>query len=151
QPAQKPELPSWIDWTPAGRAVVFCLAATSILCLLAEMYGLCDMRLFALWILLPASCLLAAAAALDALRGGGRLWRSVAIGCAAGLIGAAAYDAFRVPFVFAKAWGIDGIVPALPLFKPFPRFGALLLGEPVEQASYGAAAQALGWLYHFQN
>src|SRR5205085_2237896 len=37
------------------------------------------------------------------------------------------------------------------LFKVFPRFGAMILGEPIEQTSYSVAAQLLGWLYHFSN
>ena len=33
-------------WSPAGRAVVFALAASSIACLLADFYRLCPMRTF---------------------------------------------------------------------------------------------------------
>jgi hypothetical protein len=51
----------------------------------------------------------------------------------------------------------------MPLFKVFPRFGALILGEPMEQgvsagapgsawgAGYSLAAHLLGWAYHFSN
>jgi hypothetical protein len=148
---ERSKLESWLDWNARGRALSFILAATSIWCLLAEMYGLCSMRLFAVWVLLPATLLLAAMAAFDAIGGPGRLCRALAIGCLAGLLAAAAYDVFRLPFVFAKPWGVDRWIPAMPLFKVFPRFGALLLGQPLEQDSYGASAQALGWLYHFQN
>src|SRR5205814_286426 len=43
------------------------------------------------------------------------------------------------------------LVPPLNLFKPFPRFGAMILGQPIEQTDYSAAAQFLGWTYHFSN
>ena len=43
-PAAKSNLPNFLQWTPSGRAVVFVLSATSIWCLLAEMYSLVDMR-----------------------------------------------------------------------------------------------------------
>jgi hypothetical protein len=33
----------------------------------------------------------------------------------------------------------------------FPRFGAMVLGQPVEQPEYSAAAQIIGWIYHFSN
>jgi hypothetical protein len=56
-----------------------------------------------------------------------------------------------VPFVFARELGISSVVPALNLFKVFPAFGAMLLGQPVQQANYSAAASLLGWLYHFSN
>src|SRR5262249_26380560 len=49
------------------------------------------------------------------------------------------------------SWGISAIVPPMPLFKVFPRFGAMILGQPLEQPSYSAAAQVLGWIYHFSN
>jgi hypothetical protein len=32
-----------------------------------------------------------------------------------------------------------------------PRFGALILGEPLEQQTYSSAAHALGWFHHFSN
>ena len=50
---------AWSMWTPAGRLVVFALAATSIWCLLAEFYGVCSMRAFTLWVSLPAMVALA--------------------------------------------------------------------------------------------
>lgn len=134
-----------------GRILVLFLAATSIWCLLAEMYGLCDMRTFTLFILLPATVALYGLAVFDRLRGDGQLWRAVIIGTLAGLAGAIVYDIFRLPFVFSKAWGLEAIVPQMPLFKVFPRFGALILGEPVEQPSYSLTAHLLGWAYHFSN
>jgi hypothetical protein len=44
-------------------------------------------------------------AALDRLRGNGRLWRGVWIGTLAGLLAVVAYDVLRLPFVFAREWG----------------------------------------------
>jgi hypothetical protein len=140
-----------LSWTPAGRAIVFTLAAASIWCLLAEFYGLCSMRTFFFWALLPATILLTAMALFDRAKGDRRLWTAVLWGAAAGTAAAVAYDVFRLPFVFSHAWGLDGIVPQMPLFKVFPRFGAMLLNEPVEQTSYSLAAQLTGWAYHFSN
>ena len=138
-------------WTPAWRAVVFVLAAASIWCLLAEFYGLCSMRTFTVYVLVPATAVLVLLAAYDRARGDGRLWRAVAVGAVAGLAAAVAYDLFRLPFVFAREWGIASVLQPMPLFKVFPRFGALILGQPVEQPHYSAAAQLLGWSYHFSN
>jgi hypothetical protein len=150
--SDKSRLPSLLQWTGPGRAVVFVLSATSIWCLLAEMYGLMDMRSFFFRILLPATGALYGITLLDKTRGDGRLWRAVVIGTLGGLVGAVAYDIFRLPFVFSDAWGLGRFdIPQMPLFKVFPRFGALLLGEPVEQASYSLAANLLGWAYHFSN
>ena len=36
-------------------------------------------------------------------------------------------------------------------FIVFPRFGAMILGEPIEQTTYSLSAQLVGWLYHFSN
>lgn len=138
-------------WGPVGRSVVFALAATSIWCLLAEFYGLCSMRTFTFWVSLPALAALIGMVALDGLRGDGRLTRAVAVGSVAGLVAAVAYDAFRLPFVYAQEWGIASVVPPLKLFKVFPRFGAMILGEPIEQPSYSTAARMIGWAYHFSN
>lgn len=150
--AAEPRLPSFLQWTGPGRLIVFALSATSIWCLLAEMYGLMDMRTFLYTILLPATALLYSVAVLDRVRGDGRLWRAVAIGTIGGLVGAVAYDIFRLPFVYSDAWGLGRFgIPQLPLFKVFPRFGALILGEPIEQPTYSLAAQLLGWAYHFSN
>ncbi len=150
--SDKSRLPSPLQWTRAGRAVVFVLSATSIWCLLAEMYGLLDMRMFFYSILLPATALLYGMAVLDTTRGDGRLWRAVVIGRLGGLAGAVVYDLFRLPFVFSDAWGLGRFgIPQMPLFKVFPRFGALLLGESLEQPTYSLAANLLGWAYHFSN
>lgn len=138
-------------WNVRGRLVVFLLAASSIACLLSDFYGMCPMRLFTPLIFLPALIALFAFAYFDWRRGDGQLWRAVWIGCAGGLLAAVAYDVFRLPFVFAKEWGIDGVVPPMKLFKVFPRFGAMILGQPIEQPEYTAAAHLLGWAYHFSN
>jgi hypothetical protein len=145
-------LPALLQWTVTGRTIVFVLSAASIWCLLAEMYGLCDMRTFTFAILIPATLILYGLAILDRARGDRRLWRAVVIGTLAGLLGAIAYDIFRLPFVYSEAWGLGGVgVPQMPLFKVFPRFGAMILGEPLEQPSYSLAAQLVGWAYHFSN
>src|SRR2546427_1115242 len=138
-------------WTAAGRWLVFLLAASSIACLLFDFYRLCPMRIFTLFIFLPALVALFALASFDRRCGDGQLWRAVMIGIAGGLLAALAYDIFRLPFVFAREWGIASIVPPMKLFKVFSRFGAMILGQPIEQSSYSAAAHLLGWLYHFSN
>lgn len=144
-------LPGLLQWSPSGRGMVFVLSAMSIWCLLAEMYRWMDMRSFTLAILLPSTVLLYGVALLDRSRGDGRLWRAVVIGTLAGLVGAVAYDIFRLPFVFSNAWGLEALVPPMPLFKVFPRFGAMILGQPVEQPAYSLTAQIIGWAYHFSN
>src|SRR5690348_128632 len=99
-------LPGFMQWTPSGRAVVFVLSATSIWCLLAEMYHLLDMQSFFYTILLPSTVALYGLAVLDRFGGDGRLWRAVVIGTVGGLVGAVAYDIFRLPFVYSDAWGL---------------------------------------------
>jgi hypothetical protein len=138
-------------WNARGRWLVFALAASSIACLLADFYRLCPMRIFTPLIFLPALLALFAFAVLDRWRGDGRLWRAVWTGLVAGVLAAVAYDMFRLPFVFAKQWGIESIVPPMNLFKVFPRFGAMVLGQPIEQVEYSLAAHVIGWIYHFSN
>jgi len=138
-------------WTPVWRAVVFLLSAASIWCLLAEMYGLCSMQTFTIRILLPATIVLVGLAFWDRARGDGRLWRGFVIGSIAGFAAAIAYDVFRLPFVFSRQWGLNWVVPPIPLFKVFPRFGAMILGQAVEQPEYSLAAHLVGWAYHFSN
>jgi len=138
-------------WNLRSRVVIFVLAASSIACLLADFYKLCPMSLFTPFVFLPAFVALCVLAVLDRARGDGHVWRAVWIGMLGGLLAAVAYDVFRLPFVFAKQWGIDSIVPPMNLFKVFPRFGAMVLGQPVEQAHYSTAAQVIGWIYHFSN
>ena len=148
-------LPAVFQWTLPGRFVVFALSATSIWCLLAEFYGLCSMRTFTFFVLFPATLALVAIALADRARGDRRLWRACAIGAIGGFLAAVAYDLFRVPFVWAA---VDQTGPAwlrLPLFKVFPRFGALILGEPfgptTTDSQFTLAAHLVGWTYHFSN
>ena len=123
-------------WGAGGRWLAFLLAATSIVSLLSDFYCLWPMRTFTFVIFLPAVALLLLLAVADHSKGDGAFGRAVLIGFAGGLLAAVAYDVFRLPFVFAKAWGIDSVVPAMNLFKVFPRFGAMILDQPVEQTSY---------------
>jgi hypothetical protein len=139
------------NWAARSRFLIFALAASSIACLLADFYKLCPMSFFTAFIFLPAIIALCVLAVLDRRRGEGHVWHAVWIGMLGGLLAAVAYDLFRLPFVFARQWGIDSVVPPLNLFKVFPRFGAMVLGQPVEQDHYSFATQAVGWLYHFSN
>jgi hypothetical protein len=145
------ESPHPRHWNATWRTVIFFLAATSIWCLLAEMYGLCSMQTFTIYILIPATILLYALALWDRSRGDGTLWRGVLIGSIAGFLAAVAYDVFRLPFVFSHAWGLAGIVPQMPLYVVFPRFGAMILGQPLDQDHYSLLTQLVGWAYHFSN
>jgi hypothetical protein len=138
-------------WTARGRWLVFLLAASSIACLLFDFYGLCPMRLFTFWIFLPALLLLLSVSLWDRQRGDRQLWRAVFAGLLGGLLAAVAYDLFRLPFVFAREWGLASVVTPMNLFKVFPRFGAMILGQPIEQPVYSAAAHVIGWIYHFSN
>ena len=61
-------------WSAGGRWIVFLLAASSIACLLFDFYRLCPMRIFTLFIFLPAILVLFAFALLAAV---------VAVGAAA--------------------------------------------------------------------
>ncbi len=138
-------------WSPAYRLTVFALSATSIWSLLIEFTGWWSMRGFTLFIALPALAVLCGLALADRASGTRRLWRVVVVGAVAGLAAAMAYDVFRLPFVYADALGIQHVAPPLKLFKVFPRFGAMILGQPLEQPVYSAAAQLVGWTYHFSN
>jgi hypothetical protein len=147
-----PATPPILRWRPPTRLLLFALSASSIWCLLAEMYHLVDMRTFFYAVLLPATAALYTLALYDRRRGPGLIFRAVTIGTLGGLAGAAAYDLFRLPFVFADAWGLAALgVPQMPLFKVFPRFGALILAQPLEQPAYSLPAHLLGWAYHFSN
>jgi hypothetical protein len=109
------------------------------------------MRTFTFFIFLPAIVILLGFAVFDRMRGDRILWRAVMIGLVGGLLAAVAYDVFRLPFVFAKEWSIASIVPPMNLFKVFPRFGAMVLGQPIEQSHYSLTTQIVGWIYHFSN
>ena len=138
-------------WSPPVRLLVFVLAASSIWCLLAEFYGLCSMRVFTWCVSLPALVALGGLGAADQWRGTRRLSSAMRVGASAGLLAAVAYDLFRLPFVFARPWGITGVVPSMPLYKVFPQFGVMMLGQPVGSGPYSAAAHLAGWAYHFSN
>ncbi|HEV8606139.1 MAG TPA: hypothetical protein VGQ99_12275 [Tepidisphaeraceae bacterium] len=149
------QLPPFLRWTPSGRAVVFALSAMSIWCLLSEFYGLYSMRTFTFWILLPAMLLLAAMAFIDRARGDRRLWRAVVIGTIAGFVAACAYDIFRLPWVIGAMQQTGPGWLRLPLFKVFPQFGAMIIGESFTsrqaQGEFSLAAHVVGWSYHFSN
>jgi hypothetical protein len=153
--AKQSHLPPVLQWTPAGRAVVFFLSATSIWCLLAEFYGLCSMRTFTLWILIPATILLIAMALFDLLKGDRRLWRAVLIGSIGGLLAAFAYDIFRLPFVIAAVDHVGPTWARLPLYKVFPRFGAMILGQSFTpdqtDSQFPLLTHVVGWIYHISN
>jgi hypothetical protein len=60
-----------------------------------------------------------------------------------------------MPFVIGA---VDGVGPGwmrLPLFKVFPRFGALILGEHFTSqqtdSQFTLTAHVVGWIYHFSN
>ncbi len=145
----------WVSWTPRGRALVFLLAAASIWCLLAEFYGLCSMQAFTFAILLPATALLTGIAWHDRTRGDGRLWRAVRVGALGGLLAVCAYDLFRLPWVLGASEAMGPAWMRLPLFKVFPRFGAMILGLPftpqMTDAQFSLAAHGIGWAYHVSN
>ena len=144
-----------LRWSITGRALIFLLAATSIWCLLSEFYGLCSMRTFTLWILIPATAALVAIAIYDRLAGDGQLWRNVVIGMFAGFVAAVAYDVFRIPYVVAAATHAGPVWLRLPLYKVFPQFGAMILGQPFtprqSASQFTLAAHVVGWSYHFSN
>ncbi len=137
--------------TSEYRPTVFALASTSLLSLLAEFYHISSMRVFALFVSLPALVALLVGALFDRTRGSQRLGREIVVGSLAGLFAAFAYDIFRLPFVVAPDLSIDRILPPLQIFKVFPRFGAMILGQPLAQPVYSLLAQLVGWAYHFSN
>ncbi|MEY2408729.1 MAG: hypothetical protein QOF48_1399 [Verrucomicrobiota bacterium] len=97
------------------------------------------MRLFGCWVLPPATALLGWIAWSHRRKPEGprsaHTW--IVQGAIGGLLAAAAYDLYRLPFVLNGA----------PLFKVFPRFGELLLGAPEPRW----LVNLLGWTYHFSN
>jgi hypothetical protein len=153
--ASTPTLPPILRWTPSGRAVIFTLSAMSIWCLLSEFYGLCSMRTFTFFVLIPCMLALTAMALLDRSKGDRQLWRAVVIGTVAGFIAACAYDIFRIPWVIGHMQHAGPDWLRLPLFKVFPRFGALIINEPFTaqqpQGQFSLTAHLIGWIYHFSN
>lgn len=113
------------------------------------------MRAFCGFVLLPATVILGLMTVLDLARGNSTLGRAIVIGAVGGLVAACAYDLFRLPFVVAAA---DNVGPAwlrLPLFKVFPRFGAMLLAQrftPQQSDSqFPLLTHLVGWTYHLSN
>jgi hypothetical protein len=155
QSQHRSRLPALIQWTAAGRALVFLLSAASIWCLLAEFYGICTMRTFTLWVLIPATIVLVAIMLTDWAGGDGRLWRATIIGAVSGLLAACAYDLFRLPFVVAAVDHVGPMWLRMPLYKVFPRFGAMILGLPFTQqqtdSQFTLTAHLVGWSYHLSN
>src|SRR5438876_309493 len=146
-------LPAVLQWTPSGRAVVFALSAMSIWCLLSEFYGLCSMRTFVFFVLIPAMLVLTSIALLDRAKGDRRLWRAILIGAIAGFVAACVYDLFRLPWVIGYAQQIGPAWLRLPLFKVFPQFGAMILNEPFTSqqsaSEFSLSSHIVGWIYHF--
>src|SRR3954467_3325409 len=91
---QASRLPPFLQWSWQGRLIVFLLSASSIWCLLADFYHLCDMQTFTAWVLIPATIALIGMAIIDRQRGNQKLWRAVAIGAVGGLLAAFSYDLF---------------------------------------------------------
>jgi hypothetical protein len=150
-PSHKAESEGRNHWNGPWRILVFALASTSIASLLVEFYQIVSMRWFAITVFLPASLALIGIAIIDLRRGSRQTGRAIVVGCVAGLVASLAYDCFRIPFVYSDAWGINSVVPTLKLFKVFPRFGAMILGERIEQPGYSVSAHLIGWSYHFSN
>jgi hypothetical protein len=150
-----PALPAILQWSVPGRVIVFILSATSIWCLLAEFYHLCSMRAFTGWILVPATALLILMALVDLAAGNRQLFRAVLIGAVGGFFAACAYDIFRMPFVIAAVDHLGPLWLRQPLYKVFPQFGAMILGQaylPTQANSqFTLSAHVVGWLYHFSN
>jgi hypothetical protein len=121
------------------RIVVFALASLSFACLLGHFYGFWTMHFFGCWILPPAAVILAWIA--YAYPGQPRQW--IVQGLLGGIVAAIAYDLYRLPYV------LNGT----PLFKVFPGFGQMLLGNPGPPFTEPPtmAAYLLGWAYHFSN
>ena len=62
-------------------------------------------------------------------------------------------SAFRSSWRRSTRSGPDWL--RLPLFKVFPRFGAMILGEPFDatttDSQFTLTAHLVGWVYHFSN
>jgi len=122
-----------------ARLLVFGLAFLSFACLLGQLFGFWTMHWFACWIL-PTATMALAFMAYSKRRepsGAGNPHTWIVQGAIGGVIAAIAYDLFRLPFVLNGA----------PLFKVFPQFGRLILGQNDPQW----LVQILGWSYHFSN
>src|SRR5437016_10334769 len=121
-------------WGPGWRCLIFLLGSLSIGCLLSDFYKLCPMRVFTPFVFVPGLVVLLALAMHDLQSGDGELCRAVLTGLVGGLFAAVAYDLFRLPFVFSREWKLASIIPPMNLFKVFPRFGAMILGQPLDRS-----------------
>ena len=121
------------------RLLTFALASLSFAALLGQFYGLWPMQTFALYAMLPGTLALTALGVRyrNQPRGLDNPSTWFFEGALAGVLAAAVYDLYRLPFVLTGA----------PLFKVFPRFGQLLLGA--DEPTW--LVHALGWSYHFLN
>lgn len=121
------------------RPVVFTLAFLSFACLLGQFFGFWSMRFFGCWVLPPATALLVYIACRhrDRIANLNSPYTWIVQGAIAGVVAAVAYDLYRLPFVLSGA----------PLFKVFPRFGELLLGDTEPRW----LVHSLGWTYHLSN
>ncbi|HKQ39182.1 MAG TPA: DUF6789 family protein [Verrucomicrobiae bacterium] len=121
------------------RLLVFALASLSFACLLGQFYGIWTMRFFGCWILLPAVLILYIIAirhpTAPALWNNPRTW--IIRGAIGGVVAAIGYDVYRLPFVLG----------GIPLYKPFSRFGELLLASSEPRW----LVHTVGWSYHFSN
>ena len=139
------------EWNYQERGLVFVLSLSSIVALLVEFYNLCSMQKFTWFVSIPCCVLLLIIAGVDRVRNRGILYRNIMIGLLAGFVAAVAYDLYRLPFVYAKQWHLDGFLPQMKLFKVFPAFGALILGQTALADTYSLKAHLIGWAYHFSN
>ena len=105
------------------------------------------MHRFTMGVFAPAGAILLVVAVVDYLKRSRQLCRKVMIG----LVAPAAYDLFRLPVVFAEAWGISSVVPQMDLFKVFPLFGTMILGQTAPQPTLSIPVHLIGWAYHFSN
>ena len=142
-------LPRFLDWTSSGRALIFLLAATSILCLIIDAEGYVTLRSFFFAILGPAYLALAAIAVLNRSKGDGQLFRAIKFGAIAGIVGAIVFFIFRMPFVYSQQLGLEQYgIRQYPFFNIYPRIGALILGQELKQPSYEFITYVIGWGYH---
>lgn len=119
--------------------LIAALGMTSVVPLLAWVSDLSDFQTVLLWVAVPGSLTLVA---LSFLSQRGERWPSVyttlRLGVVAGVIGAVAYDLFRVPFLIVTRFG---------LLRPIESYGVLALNAS-ESSTITAFA---GWSYHFSN
>jgi hypothetical protein len=131
------------DWSVANRnefllrVIAFACASTSVLALLARMYGLVAMSFFIYFIFLPATFLLTVTSVKARRMGYSLFWDRLVTGIWTGSAAYVAYNLYRIPFVLAGQ----------PLFKVFPVYGLLVTGVP----SDSIVSQIVGLAYGFSN